>query len=84
MPGFTKAQLRDAGEDLSGYIWCRNCRLYWRKRGRRTHRHPSARPRKPSKRKAPELSPAMKEFLDYLVDEAVVWWLAQAHNEERP
>jgi len=77
VPGFTKNQLQEAGANIGDYIWCRRCRLYWRRRGTRTHRHAGAGVREQRPQPPCELTPEAKELLDYLVDEEIKAWLAE-------
>jgi hypothetical protein len=65
-------------------MWCRSCRRYWRKRGSRTHRHSNKTVEERPAGEHAELDAATKEFLDYLVDEAIEWWLAQMPSKGRP
>lgn len=84
MPGYTKAQLVEMEVATAEYAWCRKCRLYWHKRGIRTHKHvggakvtvnfhipPTP---KPKKGDVVILHPAYENFLNFLVDGAIKQW----------
>lgn len=85
MPGFTKAQLAEQALDAKNYAWCNRCRLYWHKRGIRTHKHVGAATKiivkfhipptpKPKKGDVVTIHPDYERFIDFLVEGAIKEW----------
>ncbi len=65
MPGYTKKQLTSRSANLSNYVWCKICRLYWHRRAFQKH----LRPEVPVKRRQiAVMHPAMKGFIDFLAE----------------
>jgi hypothetical protein len=81
MPGYTKAELKHRKLTPAQYRWCRGCRLYWHQRARHVHGVAAKRVKpRGGRRKAKPLTEAEKHFIDFLVDEAIQHWLAQAKS----